>query len=244
MIVDIVKGLFRYIEAFSYISKMKLGRYFFYSGLIGLAVMAGMAGAVYFLAPILSKLLSGWADLDLDFGWFDGVTGVLSYLASSVFFLLVFKYLMLIFTAPLMSKLSEEVELYLSGDPKRELSIYNTIGEILRGARISLRNVTREIGLTVLLFLIGLFPVVGVIAAPLLLMVQGYYAGFGNLDFWAERHYDYRNTIKYMSINKGMCIGNGLPYILLLAIPIIGVFLAPPLATIAGTLHAESKRDF
>ncbi len=77
----------------------------------------------------------------------------------------------------------------------------------------------------------------------MIIISQAYFAGFGNIDFWAERHYDYRNTVKYMSDNKGVCIGNGLPYLFLLAIPVLGVFIAPPLATIAGTLHAHSKKE-
>ena len=241
MIADIIKGVFKYLEALSYISKLRLGKYFLYSGLIGIVVLSIAAIGVYYTYPIISTLLEGIVSLNIT--WFSSITDVVSVIGGSVFFLIIFKYLMLIFTAPLMSRLSEEIEIYIDGDNGRQVSIYNTIKEIIRGGRIAVRNIIREIIITIFLLILGLLPVIGVIAAPMIIISQAYFAGFGNIDFWAERHYDYRNTVKYMSDNKGVCIGNGLPYLFLLAIPVLGVFIAPPLATIAGTLHAHSKKE-
>ena len=74
-------------------------------------------------------------------------------------------------------------------------------------------------------------------------LIQGFYAGFGNYDLWAERHFTYKGTIEFMSGNKIRVATNGSVFILLLAIPIVGAIIAPPLATAASTMHALESED-
>ena len=166
-----------------------------------------------------------------------------SYILSSVLFLSVFKYLMLIFTAPIMSALSEKVERDITGYESNRSVVVNIIPDLVRGLRINFRNIIRELLLTGVLLLLGLIPLVGIVSGVLILLVQGYYAGFGNADFWAERLFSYSNTVMFMKSNKGMLLGNGIVYVFILAIPILGAFIAPPLATIAATIEGTRELE-
>jgi CysZ protein len=73
--------------------------------------------------------------------------------------------------------------------------------------------------------------------------VQAYYAGYGNLDYFMDRRYTVKESINFIGNNKGVALGNGIGFLLLLAVPLIGVFLAPTLgvaaATLSGIEHAE-----
>ena len=239
MVISFARGIFSYIEALGFIFRAGLSRYFLYSGLIGLGILSVFGGLAFAVIEPAGNLISSWIpDLGLNYS----VGGWLSFILGSFIFLSVFKYLVLIFTAPIMSALSAKVELEIDPYSQRfeEGSILKEMG---RGLRVSIRNIFRELSLTIVLLIVGLIPVLTIVSGPLILLIQSYFAGFGNLDLWAERHFNYRDTLRFMGDNKGMCMGNGIVFIFLLAIPIVGVFLAPPLATIAGTIHAHSQLD-
>ena len=72
-------------------------------------------------------------------------------------------------------------------------------------------------------------------------MVQAYYAGFGNMDYTLERHFQYKDSLQFVRKHRGLAIGNGIVFILFLLIPIIGVILVLPLSvTAASTRTVEA----
>ena len=230
-----VKGILSYFEALSLISKRGYSIYFLYSGLIGLIIVAACGFLVWSVSPMISGFVNQWIPWDIDL--IDSISKWLSIGLSSILFISLFKYMMLIFTAPLMSVLSEKVENELTGFSHERSVVMNFIPDLLRALRINLRNIIREFGATIFLLLLGLIPVLAPIIGVLIIIVQSYYAGFGNYDFWAERHFSYRDTVSYMKRRKGALAGNGIVYVLILAIPVVGVFFAPPLATVASTIQ-------
>ena len=236
MLRGFLTGILAYFKALGLISRYRLGRYFLYSGLIGLVIFAICGFAVYKGSPIISDWIQDALPWELD--WIDNVANWLTMLLSGLAFISIFKYLMLICTAPLMSLLSEKVEFRITGINQDRSFVLNVIPDLLRALRVNLRNIIREIFITLLLMLIGLIPIFSLVSGVLILLVQSYYAGFGNYDFWAERHYNFGGTVRFMKARKGMLAGNGIIYVLLLAIPVIGAFLAPPLATVAATMEA------
>ncbi len=241
MISGFLRGIVAYLDALGFISRKGFGRYFLYSGLIGLVIFAICGYAVYLVNPLITSWLENALPWDLN--WLSAVSSWLTAGVSVLFFISIFKYLMLIFTAPLMSVLSEKVENEITGNIDERSFIMNVIPELIRALRINLRNIIREIFLTLLLLLLSLIPLFSVFTGILILLVQAYYAGFGNYDFWAERHFTYRSTIRFMKARKGMLAGNGIVYIFILAIPVIGAFLAPPLATVASTMEGVRAMD-
>jgi CysZ protein len=96
--------------------------------------------------------------------------------------------------------------------------------------------------LTLMVIIItAIVPVIGILSGPLIFMIQSYYAGFGNIDFTLERHFRIRESVDFVKEYKGLAVGNGLPFLLLLAIPVVGVFLAPGLATVAATVESVHR---
>ena len=139
-----------------------------------------------------------------------------------------------------MSRLSEEIESHYSNE---DYAAGNLLTDFLRGMRIALRNIIRELFYTAIVLLLALIPLLGWISSPFLIAIQGYYAGFGNFDLWAERHFTYKGTVDYMKDHKLMLTVNGSIFLLLLSIPIVGPIIAPPFATAAATMHAMELRN-
>ena len=134
-----------------------------------------------------------------------------------------------------MSPVSEKIEQHFLG--KEHLPQRNTTfsQQLWRGIRINLRNLTKEILLTIPILLIGFIPVIGIFSTVLLFLIQSYYAGFGNMDYTLERHFNYKDSIIFVSKHKGLAVGNGIVFMLLLLIPLIGFILVLPLSVVSAT---------
>lgn len=234
-----IQGILAYFKAIRFIGANGLSRYFIYSGLIGLVILALCSSLIWYVNPIITNWVQ--SNVPWQFDFLETLTSWISIGLSSLLFISIFKYLMLIFTAPVMSVLSEKVENKITGLNQERSVIYNIVPDLIRALRINLRNIIRELFFTVLLLLLGLIPVFAVISGIVILLVQAYYAGFGNYDFWAERHFSYRETIRYMKRRQPELAGNGIVFIFLLAIPVLGAFIAPPLATVASTMEASKE---
>lgn len=239
MLRDILRGLYYYSESIEVIREARLWKYFIYSGILGLLVFSVFGVLIYQTYDILGSTILNWIPWDIE--WLDSLGNWLTLLSSSVLFLMLFRYIMLVVLAPLMSQLSAEVEAYIYREEARGTNIGTFFQETWRGIRIAFRNIIRELFWTVVLLLLGLFPLFSIIAGPAMIALQSYYAGFGTIDYWAERHMNYKETTSYLSAHKGMLIGNGIVYLFLIAIPFVGVVFIPTLSTVAGTLHASEK---
>ena len=74
---------------------------------------------------------------------------------------LVYKYIVMVIVSPFMSLLSEEIERKMSNNTNEStFSIKTFISDLIRGLRIAIGNLIKELGLTAAVLLIGLFPVV------------------------------------------------------------------------------------
>jgi CysZ protein len=154
--------------------------------------------------------------------------------------LFTYKYVVLILVAPFMSPLSERVERLITGRQGKNsgCSPVRAARELWRGIRISLRNIIRELLLTVLILIVSaILPFLAIFGGPLIFAVQAYFAGFGNIDFTLERHLGVRGSVRFIRNHKGLAVGNGVIFVLLLMIPVVGLFLAPGLSTVAGTIR-------
>ena len=139
-------------------------------------------------------------------------------------------------SAPFMGPVSEKIEAYLLGNRTPGPSKTNFMDQLWRGIRINLRNLSMEILFSLPIILIGLVPVIGLLSSILLFLIQGYYAGFGNMDYTLERHFKYNESINFVRRHKGAAIGNGIIFMLFLFIPVIGVIMVLPLSVTAATV--------
>ncbi|MCW9038496.1 EI24 domain-containing protein, partial [Altibacter sp.] len=107
--------------------------------------------------------------------------------------------------------------------------------QLWRGIRINVRNLGMELLLSIPILLLGLIPVIGVVAAFLLFLVQSFYAGYGNMDYTLERHFSYTESIRFVKKHRGIAIGNGIVFMAMLVIPVLGIILVLPLSVTAAS---------
>lgn len=243
MFREIIDSFGAYFSTLSFIRTHRLHKYFIISGLISILLGVIIFSTSYVLSDDLGALMFKLYPFER---WSDYVLKILSFTAGGLVLILgliLYKYALLICVGPFMSPLSAKVEEILTGESNHSgFSLRQTGYEFVRGIRISLRNVVRELVFTLILILLGLIPIFTVFVTPLLFVLQSYYAGFGNLDYYLERRASLKQSVHYVRRHRGMAIGNGAGFLLLLLIPIIGLFLAPVLSTVAATKAAVEAR--
>ncbi|MCT8339425.1 EI24 domain-containing protein [Flavobacteriaceae bacterium TK19130] len=233
-----IKSIFNSIKAyggtFKLISELGLWKYF------------GVPMAISFLTAILIGFATwGWNDNIGSFiariwlwEWgaetFRTIGNVLGGLIIIALGLILYKHIVMALSAPFMSPVSEKIEAHLSGEEHSHRETTN-ISQLWRGVRINVRNLLMELLLTIPILLLSLIPIVNIFTSVLLFLVQAYYAGFGNMDYTLERHFTYRESVTFVKNHRGTAIGNGIVFMAMLLIPVIGILLVLPLSVTAAS---------
>lgn len=232
---NIFNGMASYGKAFHLINKLGLWSYFVVPALISLVLAAGIGGVAVSYGGALGDWMASWCHG----GWICDKIGSLFHLLGGILVaavgLILFKNLAMAAASPFMSLLSEKIEKSLYGvrqEPKANAA--RMVREFIRGLSISLRNIFRELLFTLLA---GFVPVIGPF---LIFFIQSYYAGFGNMDYTLERHLTLRQSIGFVRQNRGLAIGNGIVFLLML-MTLIGFVFALPLSTVAATTETLKR---
>ena len=236
MIKDILLGIKSYSGAFKLIRKLRLWRYFGIPIAISFltAVLIGFSSWKFGfkLGGYISKIWI-WEWGSEVFSIFSEFIGFIIVLATG---LLVYRHIVMAFSSPFMGPVSEKIEKHLYGKVSSHRK--STIAaQLWRGIRINLRNLLLELILMIPILLLSLIPVFGIFASISLFFVQAYYAGFGSMDYTLERYYKYDESIKFVKNNRGHAVGNGIIFIIVLFIPLIGIILVLPLAVTAASVQ-------
>jgi CysZ protein len=234
MIKDFLLSISHYKQALQLTGQLKLWSYLLAPAIIAFIVAAGIFGSAWGLSDNIGNILPNFIPLALR-----NIAGFIIVFGSG---LILFKQLVIALSAPFMSPLAEKVDRHLHGKsaPETPLSLNRMLGDLLRGLIIALRNVFRELALTALLLLLGLIPGMALLTTPLVFVVQAYYAGFGNMDYTLERYFRVNDSVRFVQSNRGIAIGNGSIFLLLLFSG-IGFLLALPLGTIAATISTHQR---
>lgn len=245
MINDILKGIKDYFRAFALMSKLKLWKYVVLTGILSIIFGGGMIFASLSMIELFSSSLINiypfeWGkDYVVGFAKFISGTGVLA------FGILLYKYIIFILFIPFLGPISEKIEAHLTGQ-KVGFSVFNIpqlIKGMIRGLRISIRLIFKEFKWIIALFILGFFPGISIFIPIIAFTIGAFYGGYGNFDWALERYYNVRERIDFVGANKGLTLGNGIPFTLLLMIPIIGFFLAPALSVAAATISVIERID-
>lgn len=234
MIKNILKGIKAYAGTFKLINKLGLWKYFG----VPMAISFFTAVLIGFSAWGLSDNLGGFISKIWFWEWgsetFRSISDFIGALIIIALGIILYRHIVMALSAPFMSPVSEKIEKHLFGANHSHRNTSNA-EQLLRGIRINVRNLLMELLLTIPIVLIGFIPVIGIISSVLLFMVQSYYAGFGNMDYTLERHFKYSESIKFVQRNRGLAIGNGIVFMLVLLIPIVGIILVLPLSVTAAS---------
>jgi CysZ protein len=234
MFKNTLNGVKAYGNSLKIIRKLGLWKYFGVPILISLltGILIGVSSWIF------SDALGLWISKIWVWEWgvetFRSISTVVGALVIIIFGLIIYKHIVLALSAPFMGLVSERIEAYMI-DENSKLSNNLNWRLLWRGIRINVRNLIMELLITIPILMIGFIPIIGLISTPLLFLVQSYYAGFGNMDYTLERHLSYRQSIQFVGNHKGIALGNGMVFMLMLLIPIMGIILVLPLSVTAAS---------
>ncbi|WP_432412196.1 EI24 domain-containing protein [Rasiella sp. SM2506] len=234
MIKNIFKGIKAYGGTLQLISKLGLWKYFGVPIIISI-ISAALIGL---LAWGLSGSIGGFIAKIWFWEWgaetFRKVSDILGAFTILALGLIAYKHIILALSAPFMSPVSEKIERHLLGEIHQHRNTTNT-AQLWRGVRINIRNLVLELLFTIPLLILSFIPGVNIFTGILIFLIQAYYAGFGNMDYTLERHFKYDDSTKFVRNNSGIAIGNGIVFMAMLFIPVIGIILVLPLSVTAST---------
>lgn len=244
MLKEIVISIQSYIEAHHFIRQHRLWKWIVIPGIIyTLLFIAGMLffvqstnEAVAFLSRQIG--LPAWLEQQRSEGlnFLFLMAGLILQLILVFFYLSLFKYVFLILGSPVFAYLSEKTASILEGRDY-PFSWRQLMHDAGRGIRLALRNTLWQTVYMLTLLLLSLVPVVGWIAPLIALFIECYYYGFSMLDYSCERNkLSPSESINYIGHHRGLAIGNGIMFLLMHGVIIIGWVLAPAYAVVAATL--------
>jgi CysZ protein len=243
---DFTGGIVSYGKAFQLIAKHKLWYYMVVPGIASVILGLSILYSIFILSDNVGALLgsfypSTWwgagvvANIAAVFSWILlGITGILGY-----------RIVLMALVSPFMSPLAARIQSELTGVPVYDPPFFSftNFRLILRGLSLSLRNVLKELWYVVWLLLLGLVPVIGWFAAIAIFFVQAFYSGFGNLDYSLEKYYGVAESKKFAGRYRWLAVGNGAAFLTLLAVPVVGFFIAPALSVAAATVESVKRID-
>ncbi len=131
-------------------------------------------------------------------------------------------FLLLLILSPVFSLVSEEVGKRLSGQVYK-FSLVQLIKDILRGIKISLRNMFYQyLGIAIISIILYFLPEMKIIhltGNTLIALITAYFYGFSILDYAMENYrMPYRDSVQFVRDNPGLAIGLGGVYYLMISL--------------------------
>ena len=249
MIKNILSAIRAYVGSFRLLSQLKLWKYFAIPIIISLVTATIIGFTAYGLSDNIGSFLAKVWIWDWGKEAFTTFASVIGAIFVLVIGLILYKHIVLALSAPFMSAVSEKIEIHINGDLKHQHRKTTFQEQLWRGIRINIRNLGKELLITIPILLLKFIPVVNIFSTILLFLVQAYYAGFGNMDYTLERHFNYKDSLNFVSRNKGTSIGNGIIFMLCLLIPVLGIIIVLPLSVTAASvktvalLNQENERS-
>lgn len=202
------------------------------------------------LSVVARESFINWVDIaNADFwgasflqGALSGVITVIIYVMFFITYALLGGYIIMIILSPLFSIISEKTErLLMDGEIDYPFNLKYFVKDIVRGVGIALRNVFIELGILLIVFILGLiFSFISWIGIIFMFFVSAYFYGFSYMDYTNERNrLSVKESVSFMRKYKWIAIINGSLFALVLFIPYVGVALSSFVAVIsviAGTV--------
>lgn len=237
---QLIASFSSYFKAISFISAHRMWAYLLVPAVLYAVLFLGLSVPVWKLAGWISQSVIDLTGVDTLEGFLgSSLTVVVTFISWVIGFLVYFKlyrYIVLLLSPPALAILAEKTMAMLSGNTQ-PFNISQVIQDALRGLVITIKNLLVELAITIPLYLLSLIPLLTPFVAILVILVESYFIGFSMLDYRNEYvRMSAKDSRQLIARNKGLAIGNGAAFSLLLAIPIVGVLFAPSLAVISACL--------
>jgi CysZ protein len=235
------RALILWAEAWKFANLHKLWRFLWipFFATFAAAILLGMG--LYKLHDVMMSWI--WNKLEVWdlWPWVFTVLWWSALLAFGFLSLVFFRYVVLVISFPFMSKVSHQVEKILKGEnansQNEKFSVTSMLKDWSRGIAVSIMLFIKEMGWIILFTVLSLIPGMALVTGPIIFGFQSFFAGASNMDYTLERYKGISESWRFMKTHSGAAIGNGIVFLLILAIPIVGLLIAPLLATISSTLH-------
>lgn len=249
---DFTTGISSYGKAIEFIHKNHLKRYFLFPILLSILLFAGGMQLLGSVTDDFIEYVKIFMNIDSWEFWGSEVLAntvlflIWLILKIFTFFLVAFLggHLVLILMSPVLAYISEKTEKIITGNDY-PFSSRQILLDTIRGMKIAIRNFFYEFVIIVGLLVLSFVPVVGLISSPILFFTACYYYGFSFIDYSLERKkLNTKKRVAFMKDNRGLVIGSGLLFALVLLIPFIGVALSAftaIISTVAATLALHKK---
>jgi CysZ protein len=230
-----------YTKAFKLLSAKNLWGLVLLSGLVYLLlIIGGGLGLYYGVDAFIDWVMHiGWIEKANNWAavkWLIKIMMFGVYISSFFAYFSIFKFVLLTVASPLYAYISERADSAITGNDY-PFNAVQLLKDIIRGVRISLKNLVKQSFFTILLWLCSFIPIIGLLSTVLIIALDIYYYGFAMLDYNSERkRMSMADSFKFISQRKGLAIGNGLVFYVLFLIPIIGIVIGAPLSAIAATI--------
>lgn len=239
------KGFRSYQKALVLMNIHRLWRFVWIPVTIGILLSIIMILIIISFAPSLANT---FAQLLFDAEpsrWMTILISITTYAITILSAIWFYRYLILIITYPFMSFVSEKVENILIGTRESHMDNIKSsfVNDWIRGIGISAVLIIRELLWMIPLILLSFVPGMIFFTVPLIFILQSYYCGCGNLDYTLERYMNIRSSLQFMKQHRLVALSNGMVFLLVLGIPIVGIVVAPVLGTVAASIHTIDLLD-
>jgi CysZ protein len=243
---DLGKGISSHIDGLKFIAKHNLWHYFLFPVVILVVLYIAGSWSIMGLADWIVDGTLEYYGLS-DSGNTEDWTGILALIGRllvgiilKVFFLMILtsyiKYIVLIICSPILAMLSERCDEIIN-NKKYPFHFGNFLHDMLRGILVTLRNMAFETLIILACMVIGWIPVIGWLTVPFLYIIAWYFLGFAMMDYSYERlRMKILEGTRFTRKHKGVAIGNGFIFSMILLIPFLGIIIAPILSVVAATL--------
>lgn len=248
---QITNGLNSYFKAFRVIKANKMGKYFTLPIVLNIVIMLVLIFSGGGIGEWLSNIIDRHTEAST--GWVSAAMMAVKIVLPIVFFIL-FVFcggtIVNVLMSPIYTILSEKTDSFLTGNVF-ESSAKQTISDIGRAVVIAIKNIVKQLFLTLLCLLLNFIPLIGnLLSVVFIFIINAYYFGYGFMDYTYERkRFSAKKSNEETFKLKYLAITNGAIYALPLY-ALCGTFFAAFLggvSTIAATisqLELENSKDF
>ena len=159
MLKGVYHGCTAYSEVYEIISRLKLWKFFVIPMLISFLVFSMILVVSFSLSNSIGSYIASFWSWDFGQETIHAISRFFGGLLIIIFGFISFKHIIMALSAPFMGPISKIIEDDINGVVS-QVKTSTPSGLLMRGIRISLRNLFRELVLSILILLFGLIPVV------------------------------------------------------------------------------------